>query len=85
MSTDDNISVKEYKIIELKDLEMEIEKIWQLKVTTLPVIVRALAMTKNDTNKHVYQILGYSNLDEMQGKALSRSVSSNWNNRTDHH
>ena len=38
MQTDNNISVKEYnKISKYENLEIEIEKMWHFKTTTLPV------------------------------------------------
>ena len=40
VSTDNNISVKEYYIInKCKDLKIETEKMWQLKTTIVPVTV----------------------------------------------
>ena len=44
--TDNNIS-------KCKDLEIEIEKIFHLKTTIVPVIVGALGMTKKETDKHI--------------------------------
>ena len=47
MLSNSNISVKEYyKISKYKNLKIEIEKIWHLKTTTMPVIVGALGMIK---------------------------------------
>ena len=59
--TDNNISVKEYyKISQFKDMENEVEKLYHLKTTTLPVIVGALGMIKKRTDKHIYKITGHS-------------------------
>ena len=47
MPTDDDKSVKEYnKISKFKDTQIEIEKIWHLKITTELVIVETLGMIK---------------------------------------
>eukprot|EP00795_Rhopilema_esculentum_P010520 gene10520-19245_t len=48
--TDRNISVKEFdKLSKYKDLEIEIQKMWNLKTITVPVIVGALGMIKKGT------------------------------------
>ena len=45
--TDNNVSLKEYnKIDKYKDVEIEIEKMWHLKTTIVPVIMGALGMIK---------------------------------------
>ena len=47
MPTGNNLSVKEYsKIRRYKCPEIEIEKIWHLKSTTMPVIIESLKMIK---------------------------------------
>ena len=49
---DKNISVKEYnKISKFEDLEIKAEKIGHLKITTVPVIVVALGMIEEETDK----------------------------------
>ena len=48
----DNISINELnEIIKYKDLEIEIEKMWYLKTSTVPVIVGALGMIKKGRDK----------------------------------
>ena len=43
-----NISAKEFeKLSKYKDLEIEIAKIWKMKMKTIPVIVGTLGMIKN--------------------------------------
>ena len=59
LPTDNYTSVKEYnKISKYKDVEIEIEKIWYLKVTTVPVIEGALGMIKKGTDNHINKIPG---------------------------
>ena len=54
--TDNNISVKEYnKVNKYKDLEIEIDKLWQLKSTTLPALVGALSKGQINTLKIFWQ------------------------------
>ena len=49
-----NISVREYnKISKYKIFEIEIEKTWYFKTTTVSVIVGALRMIKKGTDKNV--------------------------------
>ena len=45
------ISVKKYMISKYKHIEIEIEKIWHLKTTTVPVLVGALGMIKKGAYK----------------------------------
>ncbi|XP_063585357.1 uncharacterized protein LOC134762740 [Penaeus indicus] len=54
---DQNIAHKEFdKLSKYKDLEIEIQKMWSLKATTVPVIVGALGMIKKQTQKHLDKI-----------------------------
>eukprot|EP00794_Sanderia_malayensis_P001843 gene1843-2075_t len=54
---DQNIAPKEFdKLSKYKDLEIEIQKMWSLKTTTVPVIVGALGMIKKQTQKHLDKI-----------------------------
>ena len=69
--TDNNLLVKEYY-----NLEIEIEKMWHLKTTTMPVIVGALGMIKKGTDKHINKIACSSSLCEMQKITLSQNCSS---------
>ena len=36
--------------------KMKLKKMWQLKTTTIPVIVGALGMIKKETDKHIKKI-----------------------------
>ena len=48
--TDRNISVKEFdKLSKYKDLQIEIERMWHLKTTIVPVVVGALGMVKRES------------------------------------
>ena len=72
VSTDNNISVKKYnKISNYKDLEIETEKMWHLKTTTLSVIMGALDIIK--TWKHINKIS--SRLYEIQKNSTFRNCS----------
>ena len=49
MLADRNISVKEYeKLAKYKDLEIEINRMWQLKAIAWPIVVGVLGMLKKD-------------------------------------
>ena len=70
--TDNNISVKEYnKISQYKDLEIEIEKMWYFKTTTVSVMVEAQGMSKKETDKHMNKISGCHDLYEIAPKYSS--------------
>ena len=57
--TDQNIAVKEFdKLSKYKDLDIEIGRKWNLKATTVPVIVGALGMIKKGCQKHLDKIPG---------------------------
>ena len=45
---------------------MEIERMWQLKTSVIPIVVGALVLVKRGTAKHLKKILGKQNLAEMQ-------------------
>ena len=57
--SDRNRSLKEYeKMSKYKDLEIEIKKMWHLKVIVMPVVVGALGMIKKKTEDHVKRLPG---------------------------
>ena len=73
--TDRNISVKEFdKLSKYKDLQLEIERMWQLKTTVIPVVVGALGMVKKGVLNHFKLIPGETNLQEIQ-KIVLTSIS----------
>ena len=56
-SDSSNISAKEFeKLGKYKDLEIEIANMWKMKTKTIPVIVGALGMIKNGTEKFANEI-----------------------------
>ena len=59
------------KLSKYKDLKIEISKIWKRKTKTMPVIVRALGMTKKGTRKYVNEIPGNLSLAEIQKMVLN--------------
>ena len=64
---DINISAKQFeKLSNYKNLQMEIERMWQLKTSVIPIVVGALVLVKRGTAKHLKKILGKQNLAEMQ-------------------
>ena len=64
---DKNVSVVEFeKLSKHKGLEIETEKLWHMETVTIPVVIRALAMIKNGTEKHLEKIPDSPNLAEMQ-------------------
>ena len=62
-----NISVKEFdKLSKYKDLQIEIERMWQPKTTVVPVVVGALGMVKKGVLNHLNSIPGEPSLQEIQ-------------------
>ena len=73
--TDRNIAVKEYeKLSKYKDLEIEVQRMWNLKTTTVPVIVGALGMVKKGTQKHLDKVPGNPCLQEIQKIVLTSTA-----------
>ena len=70
--TDRNISVKEFDTLsKYKDLQIEIERMWQLKTTVIPVVIGALGMVKKEVLNHLKLIPGEPNLQEIQKIVLT--------------
>ena len=69
--TDRNISVKKFdKLSKYKGLQIEIERLWHLKTTAIPVVVGALGMVKEVVLTHLKSIHGEPNLQEIQKVVL---------------
>ena len=67
VSLDTNTSVKAtQKFTKYKDLEMEVERMWGLKTTTVPVVMGALGTIKKDMENYTNKIPGNINIHELQ-------------------
>ena len=66
-----NTSVKvTEKLSKYKDLEIEIERMWGMKATTIPVVIGALGLIKKGLEKYTKQIPGNIKISELQKIAL---------------
>ena len=73
--TDKTVSAKVFeKLSKYKDLEIEIEKMWQLKTTTIPVVVGALGLIKKGTIDYLKKIPGEPSLSEIQKIVLNSTA-----------
>ncbi|XP_067053528.1 uncharacterized protein [Acropora muricata] len=69
--TEKNTSVKvTEKLSKYKDLEIEIERMWCMKATTIPVVIGALGLIKKGLEKYTKQIPGNIKISELQKIAL---------------
>ena len=67
VSLDTNTSVKAtQKFTKYKDLEIEVERMWGLKTTTVPVVMGALGTIKKDMENYTNKIPGNINIHELQ-------------------
>ena len=72
---DKNLSSGEFGIIsKYKDLEVEIERMWHLKPTLIPVNVGAHGTVKKGTDKYLQQIPGKPSLTEIQKIILTSTA-----------
>ena len=62
------------KISKYKDLEIKIERMWQLKPTLIPVVVGALGIVQKGTNQYLQQIPGKPSLTEIQKIVLTSTT-----------
>ena len=46
------------KLSEYKDLELQIERMWGMRATTIPVVIGALGLLKKGLEKYIQQITG---------------------------
>jgi len=69
--TERNTSLKTMeKLKKFKDLEIEIEKTWGLKTTTVPVIIGAFGLVKKGTENYIGKIPGNIRITELQKTVL---------------
>ena len=69
--TERNTSLKTTeKLSKYKDLEIEIQRMWGMKTTTIPVVIGALGLIKKGMEKYVKQIPGNIRVQEIQKIAL---------------
>ena len=72
---DRNIAPKEFeKLSKYKDLEIEIQKMWHLDTSTIPVVVGALGLLKQGTEDYMERIPGKPKLFEIQKIALTSTA-----------
>ena len=72
---DVNISAKEFeKLQKYKNLQIEAERMWQLKTSIIPIVVSALGLVKKGTAKHFEKIPGKQNLAEIQKIILTSTA-----------
>ena len=65
--TDRNTSVKvTEKLSNYKDLEIEIELMWGMKATTIPVVIGDLGLVKKGMEKYNQKIPGNIKIQELQ-------------------
>ncbi|XP_068737241.1 uncharacterized protein, partial [Montipora capricornis] len=71
ISTEKNTSVKVIeKLSKYKDLEIEIERMWGMRATTIPVVIGALGLMKKGLEKYTKQSPGNIKISELQKIAL---------------
>ena len=67
---DSNTSVKTTeKLNKYKDLEIEVERMWGLKTTTVPVVMGALGAFKKDMENYTNKIPGNINIHELENNS----------------
>uniref|UniRef100_A0A0L8H581 Uncharacterized protein n=1 Tax=Octopus bimaculoides TaxID=37653 RepID=A0A0L8H581_OCTBM len=71
VSIEINVFVKTYqKLSRYKDLETEIDKMWNLKTKTIPVVIGALGLIAKGADCYIAQIPGNPKMAEIQKKML---------------
>ena len=64
---DINISAKEFeKLSKHKGFQVEVERMWELKRSMIPIVVCALGLVKKGTVKYLEEIPGKQNLAEIK-------------------
>jgi hypothetical protein len=70
-----NVTIKELeKLSKYKDLEIEISRMWEMKTTTIPIVVGALGLIKKGLDKRIKQIPGNPTIPEIQKIVLLGSA-----------
>ena len=73
--SDKNVAAKVFdKMSKYKDLEIEVSKMWKLKVKTIHVVVGALGLVKKGTEELINMIPGNSFLREVQKIVLTSTA-----------
>ena len=76
---DTNTSVKTTeKLTKYKDLEIEVERMWGLKTTTVQVVMGVLGTIKKDMENYSNKIPGNINIYELQKITLLSSALLLW-------
>jgi hypothetical protein len=71
ISGDRNVIKKEAKkILKYKDLTIEIQRMWNVKTTVIPVIIGATGTIPKFFRKYVSNIPGYHEVKELQKTAI---------------
>ena len=72
---DRNVSIREVeKLLKYKDLEIEVTKICEMKTSTVPIVMGALALVKTDFEAYINQIPGRIRIEELHKITLVRST-----------
>ena len=58
----------------LKDLQIEIERMWKLKTTIVPVVIDALGVISKNVQKHIDKLSGTTWLAEVQNIVLNMTL-----------
>eukprot|EP00795_Rhopilema_esculentum_P005749 gene5749-11015_t len=70
-----NVSIKEVEnLSKYKDLEIEVTKMWEMKTSTVLIVVGALGLAKRGLEKYASQIPGHIQIEELQKIALLGSA-----------
>ena len=62
------------KLSKYKDLAFEVTKMFQLKTSTVPIVVRALGLIEKGLDRYINQIPGHMQSEELQKIALLGSL-----------
>ena len=62
------------KLSKYKDLEIEIEKTWELETTKVPVVIGALGLVKKETENYISEIPEIIGITELQKIVLLGTV-----------